>query len=100
MPAWFQNAFCCVSALLAVVDAQRTVDLFLQFGHIVGDVDGNHRNTCTSAFSVFALALEVPAVDFMSSLRPAHIACEPRKISAQASSSDLGPAIAHLLIRS
>ena len=30
-------------------------------------------------FLVFALVLEVLAVDFMSSLRPAHIACEPGK---------------------
>ena len=48
MPAWIQHAFFCltVDLLAAVVDARRTVDLFSQFGHIVGD--GNHRSTCAS----------------------------------------------------
>ena len=35
--------FFCLTVLAAVVDVRRTVDLFSQFGHIVGD--GNHRST-------------------------------------------------------
>ena len=43
VPAWIQHAFFCLTVLAAVVDARRTVDLFSQVDHIVGD--GNHRST-------------------------------------------------------
>ena len=45
----------CLTVLAVVVDARRTVDLFSQFGHIVGD--GNHRSTFTSG--VFGLCLGI-----------------------------------------
>ena len=78
MPAWIQHAFFfCLTLLAAVVDARRTVDLFSHFCHIVDD--GNHRSTCTCGLFGLCLCFGGFAVDFLSALRPADIACEPGK---------------------
>ena len=65
------------TVLAAVVDERRTVDLFSHFCHIVDD--GNHRSTCTSGLFGLCLCIGGFAVDFLSALRPADIACEPGK---------------------
>ena len=77
LPAWIQHAFFCLTLLAAVVDERRTVDLFSHFCHIVDD--GNHRSTCTSGLFGLCLCIGGFAVDFLSALRPADIACEPGK---------------------
>ena len=78
MPAWIQHAsfFFCLTLLAAVVDERRTVDLFSHFCHIVDD---GHRSTCTSGLFGLCLCVGGFAVDFLSALRPADIACEPGK---------------------
>ena len=78
-PAWIQHAFFCLTVLAVVVDARRTVDLFSQFGYIVGD--GNHRSTCTGGLFGLCLAIGGSSCRFLvfDSLRPAHIACKPGK---------------------
>ena len=73
-PACF---FFCLTLLADVVDERRTVDLFSHFCHIVDD--GNHRSTCTSGLFGLCLCIGGFAVDFLSALRPADIACEPGK---------------------
>ena len=69
--------FSCLTLLAAVVDERRTGDLFSHFCHIVDD--GNHRSTCTSGLFGLCLCIGGFAVDFLSALRPADIACEPGK---------------------
>ena len=76
MPAWIQHAF-FLSHSCGVVDERRTVDLFSHSCHIVDD--GNHRSTCTSGLFGLCLCIGGFAVDFLSALRPADIACEPEK---------------------
>ena len=66
--------FFCLPLLATVVDERRTVDLFSHFCHIVDD--GNRRSTCTSGL---CLCIGGFAVDFLSALRTADIACEPGK---------------------
>ena len=56
-----------------------------QFAHIVSD--GNDFSSCTSGIFVSTLALEVLAVDFLSFLRLADIACK------------LGKRLSELLLR-
>ena len=78
MPVWIQHAFFfCLTLLAAVVNERRTVDLFSHFCHIVDD--GNHRSTCTGGLFGLCLCIGGFAVDFLSALRPADIACEPGK---------------------
>ena len=67
--------FFCLTLLASVVDERRTVDLFSHFCHIVDD--GNHRSTCTCGLFGLCLCIGGFAVDFLSALRPADIACEP-----------------------
>ena len=69
--------FFCLTLLAAVVDERRTVDLFSHFCHIIDG--GNHRSTCTSGLFGLCLCIGGFAVDFLSALRPADIACEPGK---------------------
>ena len=91
--SWTQQAFFfCLTVLAAVVDAERTADVFSQFGHIVGD--GNHRSIRTCFSGLFGLYLGIrgsgsnrfhidhpnsSGVDFLSSLRLGDITCEPGK---------------------
>ena len=76
-PASSMLFFFCLTLLAAVVDERRTVDLFSHFCHIVDD--GNHRSTCTSGLFGLCLCIGGFAVDFLSALRPADIACDPGK---------------------
>ena len=69
--------FFCLTLLASVVDARRTVDLFSHFGHIVDE--GDHRSTCISGLFGLCLCIGGFAVDFLSALHPADIACEPGK---------------------
>ena len=85
MPAWIQHASFCLTALEAVVDARRTVDLFSWFGHIVSD--GNYRSTCTSG--LFCLCLGGSSSQILVFPAPHRHHLRAQKIFAQASSSDL-----------
>ena len=67
----------CLTLLAAVVDARRTVDLFSHFCHIVDD--GNHRSTSTCGLFGLCLCFGSFAVDLLSALHPADIACEAGK---------------------
>ena len=79
--------FFCLTVLAAIVDARRTFDLFLQFGHIIGD--GSHRSTSTSG--LFGLCLGIGGSSSRLHVFPAPRTHRLRagKIFAQASSSDL-----------
>ena len=89
--------FFCLTLLATVVDERRTVDLFSHFCHIVDD--GHRRSTCTSG--LFGLCLCIGG--FCSRFLVCHAHRRHRlragKIFAQASSSGLRAAIAHLRIR-
>ena len=74
MPAWIQHAF-FVSLYLRLLLTHEELS-FCSRSLVTLSVTATIEVLVLVVFLVFALVLEVLAVDFMSSLRPAHIACE------------------------